>query len=60
MKETPTIRMVMEAYEHFAAIERMRMERPSEKTVASTLGGTRRLCEIGGIALDEPVSVLTC
>ncbi len=60
MKETPTIRMVMEAYEQFAAIERMRMERPCEKTVASTLGGMRRLCKIGGIALDEPVSILTC
>ncbi|MBR6733467.1 MAG: hypothetical protein IKL96_03605 [Kiritimatiellae bacterium] len=59
MKTTPTIRMLMEAYQKFAAIERMRMERPCEKTVASAVGGTRRLCEIGGISLDEPVSVLT-
>ena len=51
--------MLMEAYQKFAAIERMRMERPCEKTVASAVGGTHRLCEIGGIALDEPVSVLT-
>ena len=51
--------MAMEAYQKFAAIERMRMERPCEKTVASAVGGTRRLCEIGGISLDEPVSVLT-
>jgi integrase len=59
MKTTPTIRMLMEAYQKFAAVERMRMERPCEKTVASAVGGTRRLCEIGGISLDEPVSVLT-
>jgi integrase len=51
--------MLMEAYQKFAAVERMRMERPCEKTVASAVGGTRRLCEIGGISLDEPVSVLT-
>ena len=59
MKTIPTLKMVLETYPKFAAIERMRMERPCEKTVASAVGGTHRLCEIGGIALDEPVSVLT-
>ncbi len=33
MKVTPTIRMVLETYPKFAAIERMRMEKPCEKTV---------------------------
>ena len=60
MKVTPTIRMTLEIYPKFAAIERMRMERPCEKTVASAVSGTRRLCEIGGISLDEPITVLTC
>ena len=59
MKTIPTIGMVMEAYQKFASIERLRMEKPCEKTVESTLGGTRRLCEIGGIALDQPITVLT-
>jgi len=59
MKVIPTIRMVMEAYEKFAAIERMRMERPCERTVRSAVDGTRRLCEIGGISLEEPIAVLT-
>ncbi len=59
MKTVPTIRMALEAYQKFAAVERMRMERPCEKTVASVVSGTTRLCEIGGISLDEPVSVLT-
>ena len=59
MKTVPTIRMVMEAYKRFAAIERMRMEKPCEKTVASAIGGTRRLCEIGGISLDAPITVFT-
>ena len=57
MKTVPTIRMVMETYPKFAAIERMRMEKPCEKTVESAVGGTRRLCEIGGISLDEPITV---
>ena len=59
MKTTPTIKLVLETYPKFAAIERMRMERPCEKTVESAVGGTRRLCEIGGISLDEPVTALT-
>ena len=59
MKTTPTIRMIMEAYPKFASVERMRMERPCERTVASAISGTRRLCEIGGISLDEPLTVLT-
>lgn len=59
MKVVPSIKMVLEAYAKFAAIERMRMERPCKKTVENTVGGTRRLCEIGGISLDEPISVLT-
>ena len=59
MKVIPTIRMVMEAYAKFAAIERMRTEKPCEKTVESAVGGTRRLCEIGGISLDEPISAFT-
>ena len=58
MKTVPTIEMVLEAYPKFAAIERMRMEKPCEKTVESAIGGTRRLCEIGGVPLDEPVSIL--
>ena len=58
MRVTPTIIMVLEAYQKFAAIERMRMEKPCERAVASTIGGTRRLCEIGGISLDEPITVL--
>ena len=59
MKVTPTIKMVLETYPKFAAIERMRMEKPSERTVGSAVGGTRRLCEIGGISLDEPITVFT-
>ena len=59
MKITPTIRMILEAYPKFAAVERLRTEQPCEKTVASAVGGTRRLCEIGGISLDEPVLALT-
>ena len=58
MKVVPTVRMVLEAYAKFAAIERMRMEKPCEKTVGSAISGTRRLCEIGGISLDEPFMVL--
>ena len=59
MKVVPTINMVLETYPKFAAIERMRMEKPCEKTVESAVSGTRRLCEIGGISLDEPIAVLT-
>ncbi len=51
--------MILETYPKFAAVERMRTERPCEKTVASAIGGTRRLCEIGGVSLDEPITVLT-
>ena len=51
--------MVMEAYQKFAAVERMRMEKPCEKTVESAVGGTRRLCEIGGISLDQPISIFS-
>ena len=58
MKVVPTINMVMDAYRKCAAVERMRMERPCERTVESAVGGTRRLCEIGGISLDEPITVL--
>ena len=58
MKVVPTIKMVLETYPKFAAIERMRMEKPCEKTVDSSVSGTRRLCEIGGISLDEPITVL--
>ena len=49
--------MILETYPKFAAIERMRMEKPCEKNVESAVGGTRRLCEIGGISLDEPITV---
>ena len=59
MKVVPTIRMILETYPKFAAIERMRMEKPCEKTVESAIGGARRLCEIGGIPLDEPITALT-
>lgn len=58
MKTVPTIRMIMEAYRRFAAVERMRMEKPCERTVESAIGGTRRLCEIGGISLDNPITAL--
>ena len=58
MKIVPTIKMILEAYAKFAAIERMRMEKPCEKTVESAISGTRRLCEIGGISLDEPFTIL--
>lgn len=51
--------MVLETYPKIAAVERLRMERPCERTVTSAVGGIRRLCEMGGIALDEPISVLT-
>ena len=57
MKTVPTIKMVLETYPKFAAIERMRMEKPCEKTVESAVSGTRRLCEIGSISLDEPITV---
>ena len=59
MKTIPTIRMVIERYPKFAAVERMRMEKPCEKTVKSAVGGTRRLCEIGCMSLDEPITALT-
>ena len=59
MKFVPTIRMILEAYPKIAAVERMRMERPCEKSVASVVSGVRRLCEIGEISLDEPMSVFT-
>ena len=59
MKTVPTVRMVLETYPKFAAIERMRMEKPCEKTVESAISGTRRLCEIGGFSLDEPITVFT-
>lgn len=62
MKVIPTVKMVLETYPKFAAIERMRMEKPCEKTVISAVSGTRRLCEIGSISLDEPITVFnrTC
>ena len=59
MNTVPTIRMVLECYPKFAAVERLRMEKPCEKTVESAVGGTRRLCEIGGIQLDESVTAFT-
>ncbi len=59
MKFVPTIRMVLEDYPKIAAVERMRMERPCEKSVASVVSGVRRLCEIGEISLDEPMSIFT-
>ena len=58
MEIVPTIRMVLETYPKFAAIERMRMERPCVKTVDNAIGGARRLCQIGSISLDEPITVL--
>ncbi len=59
MKFVPTIKMVLETYPKIAAVERMRMENPGEKSVASAISGTRRICEIGGISLDKPISVFT-
>lgn len=51
--------MVLEDYPKIASVERMRMERPCEKTVVSAISNIRRLCEIGGISPDEPVSTFT-
>lgn len=59
MKTTPTIQMVLDTYQKIAAVERLRMERPCERTVTSAVGGVRRLCEMGGIALDEPITALS-
>ena len=51
--------MVLEDYPKIAAVERIRMERPCEKTVVGAICNIKRLCEIGSIALDEPISVFT-
>ena len=59
MKTVPTIRMIIEAYPKFAAVESIRTEKPCERTVESVIGGTRRLCELGQVSLDEPISTLT-
>jgi len=59
MKTVPTMRMILEKYPKFAAVERMRMEKPCERSVISAIEGTRRLCEIGGISLDESIASLT-
>ena len=58
-KTIPTVRMILEAYPKFAAVERLRVQKPGEKTVRNTLAGVRRLCEMAGISPDEPVSVFT-
>lgn len=58
-KIIPTIRMVLEKYPKIAAVERLRMGRPGEKTVANALISVRRLCELGGLSLDEPLAALT-
>lgn len=55
----PTIQMVLEHYPKCAAIERLRMERPSEKTVANVTGALVRLCQLGEISLEEQVAVFT-
>ena len=58
-KITPTIKMVLEKYPKFAAVERLRVGKPGEKTVRNIATNIRRLCEIASISLDEPVSIFT-
>lgn len=58
-KTVPTIEMVLAKYPKFAAVERLRTGKPGERAVANTLIAVRRLCELGAMSLDEPVSVFT-
>lgn len=58
-KTIPTIQMVLEKYPKFAAVERLRVQKPGEKTVRNMVVGVRRLCEMASIPLEEPVTVFT-
>ncbi len=58
-KIVPTIQMVLEKYPQFAAVERLRVGKPGAKTVCNLLVSVRRMCQMAGIPLDEPVSVFT-
>lgn len=59
-KTTPTIQMVLAKYPKIAAVERLRTGgRPGEKTVRNIMASVKRLCQIAGIALEEPVSIFT-
>ena len=59
-KVIPSIQMVLEMYSKIAAVERLRQGgKPGEKTVKNSIVSVKRVCELGGISLDEPVSLLT-
>lgn len=58
-KTIPTIQMVLEKYPQFAAVERLRVGRPCEKTVRNLLVSVKRMCQMSDIALDNPVSVFS-
>ena len=58
-KTVPTIQMVLEQYPKFAAVERLRVGRPGKETVLNLLVSVRRLCQMAGIPLEDPVSVFT-
>ena len=57
-KIVPTIQMILEKYPRIAAVERVRMGRPGEKTVSNAVINIRRLCQLGGINLDSPMATL--
>lgn len=58
-KTVPTIQMVLEKYPKFAAVERLRVGRPGKETVLNLIVSVRRLCQMAGISLEDPVSVFT-
>ena len=58
-KTIPTIQMVLDVYPKIAPIQRLRMEKPCERTVESAIGGLRRLCRMCGLSLDEPITALS-
>ena len=58
-KTIPTIQMVLEKYPKFAAVERLRVQRPGKKTVRNMIVSIKRLCQMAGISLEEPVTVFT-
>ena len=59
MKTVPTIRMVIDVYRRIAAVERVRTGRPGEKTVRNAATNIRRVCQLGGVSLEEPITALT-
>lgn len=58
-KIIPTIQMVLEKYPRIAAVERVRMGRPAEKSVSNAIVNIRRICQLGGLSLDLPMASLT-